>query len=222
MVTEDGEEKPTLVFSTLIEDDEEVDFNPYLHFLRLHTNYIQGVDGHVNYMIKFIRELIELEKSNGSEVDNTFKRLLSKLSNASKILLKHHGESYDWNKDNWNVGEDGDLGSVKACIAVVLAHFDEEYFKEYTEQQGGFEDLLDQGSQLDKLRQEYERLWSQDHIWILLNFYRDWCPFFMLRTRVNGEKFYDPMIPRKAMSLMCFEAFGGYMMVCAYSQSYCN
>ena len=222
MVTdEDGEEKPTLEFCTMIEDDEEVDYNPYFHFLHLHMDFIRRVDGHVNDMITFIRELIEFEESNGSEVDNTLMRLLSILSNASRILFKHHGESYNWNKDNWNVGEDGDMGSVKACITLVLDHFEDRYFKECT-QQGGYNDLLEHGSYLDRLRQEYEREWSQDHIWILLNFYRDWCPFFMLRTRVNGEKFYDPMIPRKAMSLMCFEAFGGYMMVCTYSQSYCN
>ena len=92
MVTdEDGEEKPILEFCTMVVDDEEVDYNPYVQFLQLHVSYIQGVVELVNNMITFIRELIELEKSNDSEFDNTFKRLLSKLSNASRILLNIMG-----------------------------------------------------------------------------------------------------------------------------------
>ena len=180
------------------------DYNPYRSFADLTCCYALKV---ISLILTFSNRLNEVTRTNKQRFYSRLRPIHSKGKEVIDVCDMHLEMS-------WDVGDYGDLKSLKGCIASFIVLFASIKAEIDSDELQPASEIVDE---IIELRSVYQQRWRKHHIWILLNFYRLQNPFYELKAQ-PGEtvKKWSVIATNRARKLLFPDQFAAYLMVKIY------
>lgn len=173
--------------------------------------FVKGLLGETDRFLKACEDLRTKEPTEDLTANDNDKihEICRILEYGRPTLIKHISLQF-------KCGEDGDIESVKKIaddIRTCLDHHGNDF-------EGSGSDRDSIGYKAKKLKQNvvshtktYYEMYQSHHIWIFMNFYHEYNPFYVLETDHGGKKEFVASTESKAKLMIKFGNFAVYMMV---------
>ena len=178
--------------------------NSTLAFVR---GLIQETDTFLN-AVQDLRLKGSIEDRTANE-NEKIRKITRILENGRPTLIKHMSLQF-------KCGEDGDIESVKKIADDIRTCFD--HHGNDFERSGSDRNSI--GYKAKKLKQNvdshtktYYEMYQSHHIWIFMNFYHEYNPFYVMETDDGGKKEFVASTESKAKLMIRFGNLALYMMV---------
>jgi hypothetical protein len=170
-------------------------YNLFTSFCNIHIDYVKFLLERTDTILNLVEEEIEAHQLPY--------RKHNKLAEIRDILRAGKSTCTKHLTLECKCGEDGDIDSVRSFVG----GFDIAY-QEYELIQEGYASI---GIRFKILRTQicdsalaHASQFRDHHIWILMNFYLEYNPFFVMQTVDSGKREFVPATEPRAMKLMNF------------------
>jgi hypothetical protein len=173
--------------------------------------FVRGLVQETDTFIKAVQDLRLKEPTEDLTADDyeKIRKIVRILENGRPTLIKHMSLQC-------KCGEDGDIESVKKIADDIRTCFD--HHGNDFEGSGSGRDSI--GYKAKKLKKNvdfhtktYYEMYQSHHIWIFMNFYHEYNPFYVMETDDGGKKEFVASTESKAKLMIRFGNLALYMMV---------